>query len=504
MNFKLNLSKRNLKSKWIDYLIVSVILVIVFIFCFYFQGFVGYKVISYLLLFVVSILAFVYGTGPVLLAASISAIAWNFLFIPPHFTLHIDNTEDVLMFVMFFIIAILNGVLTSQVRNREMQLRIRESRAHALYQITKDLSASSQPDKLKSLVVQAIKKEFNLDVCPVFKSDLEMLDKIIFDDVFKNDLDKHLIQSVFDNKSGTSKQIIHGHFTYIPLVGNKVVNGLLVVNRLNQLPSDEIDYWNTYLEQISVKLERENLREIASSAFLLKESDKLYKTLFNSISHEFRIPVTTIMGASDTLLTEVYDVEVQHNLLKEIYIASERLNQLIENLLNMSRLETGRLTIRSGWYDVHDLIKKVSKSLAGELKPFRFSVAVESEIFMAKFDFGLMEQVLHNLLLNATQHAIRGSSIDVKFFQNQDKMTIQIANDGSSLKENEESLVFEKFYRGDKNKTGNMGLGLSIVKGFVEAHKGVVYAKNKQNGEGVIFTIELPSEKSNFTNLPNK
>lgn len=421
MNLKLNLSKRNLKSKWIDYLIVSVILVIVFIFCFYFQGFVGYKVISYLLLFVVSILAFVYGTGPVLLAASISAIAWNFLFIPPHFTLHIDNTEDVLMFVMFFIIAILNGVLTSQVRNREMQLRIRESRAHALYQITKDLSASSQPDKLKSLVVHSIKKEFNLDVCLVFKSDLEMLDKIIFDDVFKNDLDKHLIQSVFDNKTGTSKQIIHGHFTYIPLVGNKVVNGLLVVNRLNQLQPDEIDYWNTYLEQISVKLERENLREIASSAFLLKESDKLYKTLFNSISHEFRIPVTTIMGASDTLLTEVYDVEVQHNLL-----------------------------------------------------------------------------------LNATQHAIPGSSIDVSFIQNQDKMTIQVCNDGSALKENEENLVFEKFYRGDKNKTGNMGLGLSIVKGFVEAHKGMVNAKNKQNGDGVIFTIELPSEKSNFTNLPNK
>ena len=170
-----------------------------------------------------------------------------------------------------------------------------------------------------------------------------------------------------------------------------------------------------------MKLERENLREIASSAFLLKESDKLYKTLFNSISHEFRIPVTTIMGASDTLLTEVYDVEVQHNLL-----------------------------------------------------------------------------------LNATQHAIPGSSIDVSFIQNQDKMTIQVCNDGSALKENEENLVFEKFYRGDKNKTGNMGLGLSIVKGFVEAHKGMVNAKNKQNGDGVIFTIELPSEKSNFTNLPNK
>ncbi len=141
----------------------------------------------------------------------------------------------------------------------------------------------------------------------------------------------------------------------------------------NVFTQGEEQFWEAFISQISGKFEREYLRNMAKQAFLLNESDKLYKTLFNSISHELRIPVATIMGASDSLLTTQHPEEIRKELSHEIFKASKRLNRLIENLLNMSRLESGRITPRLDWCDIHDLINKVTENLQDELKPFQTS-----------------------------------------------------------------------------------------------------------------------------------
>jgi two-component system sensor histidine kinase KdpD len=233
---------------------------------------------------------------------------------------------------------------------------------------------------------------------------------------------------------------------------------------------------------------------------VLKESDKLYKTLFNSISHELRIPVATIMGASDTLQTQQYPEEVRKKLYSEINIATVRLNQLIENLLNMSRLESGRITPCKNWYDVHDLANKVTDSLASELQPFRVLIVIPADMPLVFIDFGLMEQVLHNLILNATQYAPPGSSIRLKFFLDQEMLVIQVMDRGKGFPESELFSVFNKFYRGKEARTGGTGLGLSIVKGFVEAHGGTVIARNRENG-GALFSIQIPMKVSEIIDI---
>jgi len=189
-----------------------------------------------------------------------------------------------------------------------------------------------------------------------------------------------------------------------------------------------------------------------------------------------------------------------HKLYAEINTASVRLNRLIENLLNMSRLESGRITLHPDWCDVHDLANKVADNLKQEILPFKFTTVIPGNMPLVLIDFGLIEQVIHNLVLNATQNAPAGSIIRLKFFYDHDSLTIQVMDRGKGFTSAELSSVFNKFFRGKDARTGGTGLGLSIVKGFVEAHQGTVIAENRQNG-GAIFTVKIPVKISQIDQI---
>jgi two-component system sensor histidine kinase KdpD len=483
-----------------QYLIVSVF-VFLFSFIFYLvKDFAGYQVVSFGLLFLVSILALFYGTGPILLAATLSALIWDFLFIPPQFTLHIEETEDMLMLIMFFIIALLNGILTSRVRRQEKKIRIREERTNALYQLTRELATAAGIEEVSKIGVKYIQKYFSLDCAIILKNDLNQLDYQVRNDtkIMLSENDQSIASWVYKNSAKAGKYtetLPSGEYTFYPLTGNVENMGVLAVAHTSIFTQGEEQFWEACLSQISGKYEREFLRNAAKKSYILAESDKLYKTLFNSISHELRIPVATILGASDTLLSQTYPEATRNKLYSEISTASIRLNRLIENLLNMSRLESGRITPRPDWCDVHDLANKVTENLKQELLPFIFSTVIPADTPLVMIDFGLIEQALHNLVLNATQNAPTSTNIRLKFFYDSGSLTIQVMDRGKGFPSNELSSVFNKFYRGKDAQAGGTGLGLSIVKGFVEAHKGTVIAENRQNG-GAVFTIKIPVEIS--------
>jgi len=494
-----------------QYLIVSFYVFLLSVVFYLVKEFAGYQIVSFGLLFLVSILALFYGTGPILLAASLSALIWDYFFIPPQFTLHIGKPEDMLMLTMFFIIALLNGILTSRVRRQEKKIRIREERTDALYQLTRDLSAASGIDEVSKIALRYIKKYFNLDSLIFLKNELNQLDNLAQQDTgIKLTENEFSIASwVYKHSTKAGKYtdtLPSTNFTFYPLAGSNDNIGVIAVEHSDVLTQGEEQFWEAFLSQISGKFEREYLRNSARKAYILNESDKLYKTLFNSISHELRIPVSTILGASDTLLSQSYPEETKLKLYSEINTASIRLNRLIENLLNMSRLETGRISPRPDWCDVHDLANKIADNLKQELLPFKLSTVIPNDMPLVFIDFGLIEQVLHNLVLNATQNAPEGSRIRLKFFYDHGFLTIQVMDRGKGFPSSELNSVFNKFYRGKDAITGGTGLGLSIVKGYVEAHQGVVSAANRQNG-GAIFTIKIPvaiSDINSFDKQENK
>jgi two-component system sensor histidine kinase KdpD len=480
------------------YFAAASIIVIVALICFSIKDFIGYQVVSFALLFVVSTLAFFFGTGPILLSAALCAFIWDFFFIPPAYSLHVDKPEDMLMLIMFFIIALLSGVLTSRIKRQERKIRIREERTNALYEVTRELSTAMGIEEVINIAKKDVKKYFNLKIIILLKNDLNQLDYTSQNDeeIKLSGNDMSVAEWTFQHSTKAGKftdTLPTGNFTFYPLKGNQMNLGVIAVQHEQVFTQGEEQFWETFTSQISGKFEREYLRNMAKQAFLLNESDKLYKTLFNSISHELRIPVATIMGASDSLITVELPEDLRKELTGEIYKASKRLNRLIENLLNMSRLESGRITPRLDWCDLHDLVNRVVENLKDELQPFTLHIVIPDNMPFVKIDFGLMEQVLYNLIYNATQYASASVQLRIKAFYDKGLLTLQVMDRGPGFPVKEISLIFNKFYRVEGSKAGGTGLGLSIAKGFVEAHKGTIFAENRQNG-GAKFTIKIPVE----------
>ena len=281
--------------------------------------------------------------------------------------------------------------------------------------------------------------------------------------------------------------------TYYPLTGKRLSPGVASVDFNKPLSKEKETFWIACLTQISNALEREFLNELAIKARLLDESDKLYKTLFTMISHEFRIPIATIMGASDTLLMSQTTDLNRTELLNEIFKASARLNHLIENVLNMSRLESGKISVRLDWCDINDLVNKVMQVLKEELKQFDFISSIPYEMPLVRLDFGLMEQVIYNLLLNSCQYSPVRSTIRFEANYDNGYLFVNVEDNGPGFPPELLNKVFDKFFRVDSLKTGGLGLGLSIVKGLVEAHRGTVKVINLQTG-GARFIITIPTE----------
>ena len=504
-SFRKKVSLPSFTSGYKQYFIVSIFVILSSFLCYLVKDLIGYQAVSFALLFLVSVLAIFFGTGPILLAALLSALIWDVFFIPPQFTLHIEKPLDVLMLIMFFIIALLNGILTSRVRRQEYKIRVREERTNALYQLTKDLTVISGLDEVTKVASNYIQKYFKLDCFIFIKNDIGSLESQTKNSLEKiiSDNDMSIANWVFKNsiKAGKNTDTLpSSEYTFFPLTDKNSTIGVIAFKQLRVFTYGEEQFWEACLAQITGKYEREMLREAAKRTYIISESEKLYKILFNSLSHELRIPVATILGASDTLIAQEYSEEIRNNLYNEINTASIRLNRLIENLLNMSRLESGLITPHRDWCDVNDLANRVADSLQNELKPFKLSIIIPSNMPMVNIDFGLMEQVLHNLILNATQHSPAGSLIRVKFFYDNGFLSIQVMDRGTGFSKTEIHSVFNKFYRGKEAKAGGTGLGLSIIKGFVEAHKGNVVVENRHNG-GALFTIKIPVEISDINSL---
>jgi two-component system sensor histidine kinase KdpD len=494
-----------LRSKIYHYLLAMVFIGGTALVCAPLANTKNYHLVSYILLFVVSILSTFMGVGPVLLASTLGALVWNFYFIPPHHTFHIEKTEDILIFGLFFIIALVNGVLTTRVRRQEKLAREREKRTNALFQLTKGLSKASGIDDVLQVAIDEIKSHFAMDPFFILQDGNNVLhstgrlqkEKKLTPDEY------HVAEWVFKHSQKAGAFTDHSFaidYTLFPLRGTRLNPGVLAIKVDKPFPLEQKSYWDTFLAQISNALEREFLGELAQKVRFLDESDRLYKTLFNSISHELRIPVATIMGASDSILNSSNSGNIQSALCQEIFTASLRLNRLIENLLNISRLESGHISVRLDWYDLNDLVNKVTEDLKDELKPFSLKTFIPDDMPLVRIDFGLMEQVLYNLLFNSTQYAPAASDIELNTGYANGEMFIELADKGPGFPEKEICNVFKKFFRVDGSKTGGLGLGLSIVKGFVEAHNGSITVENNAD-EGAKFTIRIPTQKPEIKNL---
>jgi two-component system, OmpR family, sensor histidine kinase KdpD len=460
----------------------------------------GYQAVGLTELLAVQLIAVYLGRGPAILAAGLSALSWNFLFIEPRLTFVISHVEDVILFFLYFIVAIFTGNLTARIRGQEQKARHQAERTMALYTLAHATATAVTMDDILRTAVTQVGQIFDAEVAILLPHAGKLLDNAHPCSTLTLDAkDLGVASWVFENGRPA------GRFTdslplasaqFLPLLTTGRTVGVIGIRTRaeRRLAVDQEVLLETFANQIALVIERELLDEAQQQTAMLRESERLYTTLLNSISHELRTPLATISGAASILLDPQTGANngARTALLQDIRGAAERLNRLVENLLDMSRLDAGRLHLKLDWCDVSDVVGVAVKRLASDLQEHPLTIQIAPDLPLVQMDFGLIEQVLVNLLDNACIYTPAGTPITIAARLEGPMLLLTVTDQGPGIAREDLERIFDKFYRAPGAASGGTGLGLSICRGLVEAHGGTLTADNLPD-HGLRFTICLPA-----------
>src|SRR6267378_5458203 len=455
----------------------------------------GPRVPGLVFLLVVVILALFVGRGPVLLAGALSALAWNFFFLPPRFTFIIARPEDGILFGTYFVVALVLGQLVARIRAQADAERRREERSTALYELTRELAEAGSRDEVVWQLLGQVNRVFHAPVAvglyvgerlsPHPDSMLTLTEKElgVADWAFRH---RKAAGRFTDNLPGADA-------LHLPLMTERKVFGVLAVALPGQnLPLAQRDLLETFARQAALVLDRVELRAAAEQTRLLAESERLSRVLLNSISHELRTPLAASSSAASALAeADNATKEQRQALVAEIQEANARLNRIVGNLLDVARLESGKIVPRLDWHDARDLVQTTLRELKLELSSHPVKLELPPKPILVRLDFSLVQHALANLLVNAAIYTPPGTPVEVKAQSADSSLLLSVADRGPGIPAELLPRVFEKFFRAPNAAAGGSGLGLTIAKGFVEAHGGTIMAANRPSG-GAVFTLRFP------------
>ncbi len=408
------------------------------------------------------------------------------------------------MFGLYFVVAIVLGQLVARIRAQELAERQREERATALYQLTREFAQAGSRDEIVWQLVAEVNRVFQANAAVLLpeKNSLAAHPDSSFALTQK---ELHVAEWSLLNRQAAGKftdNLPGAEALHLPLMTERAVIGVLSVNLLGKtLPLARRDLLEAYARQAALVLDRITLRAAGEQSKLVAESERLSNALLTSLSHELRTPLAAITSAASALAeAKSADGGFNRQMVEEIQEASARLNRLVGNLLDVTRLESGHVRPKLDWCDVGDLVQITVHSLEHELAGRGIKVEVAEKIPLTRLDFTLMQQALSNLLLNAVVHTPTGTPILLQARHENGQLVFSVADSGPGLSPELLPRIFDKFFRAPNAPAGGSGLGLAIVKGFVEAHGGQISAANRPGG-GAIFNIkiqqtELPPEET--------
>ncbi len=464
---------------------------------------IGYKAVGFLFLLSVLVVSLFVSFGAVIVAAVLSALLWDFFFIPPPGTLYIRHAEDVMMVLSYFVAALVTGTLAHRIRTRQRLLRQREERTELLYDLAKSLVAqtgiakaiSALDEKLRPLLLGEI------DLLSVDSSGELAKDSVLKQEWLHTEKERAVARWSFEHgkSAGWSTDTLPlASARYIPMQSaSGHTLGLLAFRPETdrRLTQDEEMLLLAVAHQLALSLERELLHAEVEQAERLRESERLLQTVIDSVSHELRTPLTAIAGTASALAESdaISDSQYRHQMVNELLDMTGRLNRVVGNLLDMSRLSSGLMTLQKDWHDPRDLIAVALDLLKRESVGRELRLNFDDEIPLVKVDIQLMSQALANILSNAITYSPKGTPILIGCHATGETVTLTIEDSGPGIPADVLPKIFDKFYRAPGTRSGGVGLGLAITKTVVEAHNGSVSASNRPSS-GAIFTIELPVE----------
>jgi two-component system, OmpR family, sensor histidine kinase KdpD len=439
-----------------------------------------------------------YGRGPSLVASILSVAALDFFFVPPVFTFAVSDVRYLFTFVVMLVVGLVTSSLAARIRTQAEAARLREQRTAALYALSRELASTRGVDQLLTIAMRHISEVFRSQVAvllPGAGGALVGADGGQFA-LDANELGVGKWVHEHHQPAGLGTSTLPGAAAlYLPLQAPRGPVGVLGIRPADPHSldaPDQLHQLETFANQTALAIERAQLADEAQQTQVRMETERLRNSLLSSVSHDLRTPLATITGAATTILENGANLNdrTRRGLLESVREEAERLNRLVQNLLEMTRLESGALQLRKEWHPLEEVIGAALGRLAKELADRRVETRVPPDLPLVPIDDVLVEQVLVNLLDNAVKYTPGGSPIRIMATSTGEAITVEVADRGPGLPRGEEDKVFEKFYRGVPGGRG-AGLGLAICQGIVKAHGGNIWAQNLPEG-GVAFLFTLP------------
>ena len=444
-----------------------------------------------------------YGLRPALAAATAAFLVYNFLFLEPRYSFAIGSPTDILTLVVFWAVALVTGILAGRVREQAKRAQRRASAVSALLAASQTLSAAEgRPETARVLAEQTAAAAGARAVVLLPEGDDIVLAASAPASETLGSAAMAAARWAWErgepagHGTGTLPQT---SWTFRPLQGVRGRAGVAGIEADALAPgSDEERLALALLDQGAVALERAQLAGDAVETESLRRADRFRGALMNSVSHDLRTPLSTVLGASTTLIDygDTLKPEVRADLLLSIREEAERLNRYVGDLLDMTRLEGGGLNIRSDWVDVRDVLNAAAERIARRLETRRLTRDFPAELSLVMLDQGLLEQAVVNILENAVAYSPEGSVIELAAYEDHGSVVISIEDEGKGIPTVELERVFDKFRRMEEpsDRSKGAGLGLAIAKGFVEAMGGRIAAASPiADGHGTRILISLPT-----------
>ncbi|QDU26739.1 Sensor protein KdpD [Anatilimnocola aggregata] len=463
--------------------------------------------IAMILLLGVVLSAAWFGRWPGIYASVVSVLVFDFCFVPPRWTFAVSDAQYLITFSVMLGISVGISALTAQIRGQVLTARQQQRRAETLYRLSKQLAAVSGSDFLVTLAAAQVGELFHGEVAVYLHDQHRELQLRVGQNT---ELARHanslgVAQWVVANDqpagAGTETLPQTGGI-FVPLIGTQSTLGVLAVRPqdqdLLQLPGQR-QMLEACAGQLALALERDQLSLEASQVLLQAETERLRSSLLSSVSHDLRTPLSCIAGASSTLLQSTSPTEhSRRELLQSIYDESHRMSRLVDNLLEMTKIEAAGLQVHRQWEVVEEIIGAALHRLDSALAARTITTSVPPELPMIEMDGLLIEQVLVNLLDNAIKYTPPDSPLEINVSHSAGWLSISVADHGVGIAAGDERLIFEKFYRAgspdSRAQQRGSGLGLAICKAIVETHGGEIHAHNRPGG-GACFTFTLPASK---------
>jgi len=425
--------------------------------------------------------------------AILSVLAFHYFCVPHFDSFRLKDYDDLITLAGMLLVALVTSTQTAKIRNQAKEAMEREQRTAALFALSQELAKANNVVEIVQAVERIASGVFEANVRVFVPDDFRVIDSHSESarELATMDREKAAAQSVLD----TGQSCIESERSFVPLMcaGTPVgVMSLMPYHAKDRLHFNSPHFFEIFCSQVATGIERAHGRAAARNAEIAIQTERTRNALLSAVSHDLKTPLASIYGSATSLLLEEQRLNKAESreLIKSIADESERMNQLIVNLLEMTRLEAGGQTKRD-WFPLEEIIGAALTRLETALDGRTVTTQLRADLPLIYMDGVLIQEVFFNLVDNAIKHTPAGTPIVITAVTDGTTVTVTVADAGPGFASGDENRVFEKFFRGKPASARGAGLGLAICRAIIDGHSGRIVARNGENG-GAVLCFELP------------